>query len=856
MENRRKKLRERVGLKIFATVISVVCVFVCFMSLVLTVICLKNDVFFTDDTSEFLENVTENIAWDDTYRFVRYLGGHSGTPRAGMPIMLSDDGYSFVREDVEGIITRFLPENSNYAFLVRDLIGRDVYCTVESYGEDSTVLDDYSEIISYYFFSLNVFPNKLQHVERTCDDFDNAVSLANSLFMSNSFRGIVEAEFTSGNTVVAHYVVMTVGEDGSFTYSDEYDEFMRNYEEYQQENYEFNANLYADIGQTEPMVTMPMDIIANGEQWTIYPSERTYVTIYLKGEMYVAEERDYTVSTYVSKDPQIVDSVYYGTMMVDIISHPPVSYPVIFICSAVLLLICLIYLCCAAGYRYPSDSPSPNWFDKIPFEFFIAAAAFGIYMLISSYVLLVYKNQLLALYDTRLLEVCLVLSVPIFFGVYAVLTLMTVATRLKTGNFFRYTVIGMVVRLIARVFRLIGKVISDLKLTWKVAVVTAAYFFYNVLALIASHDMPDGWNVYLMLFTFGTAVFALVLLLWAGGFTKLRDYARQVAKGDLGGTINKDMLFGDLRKTADDLENVGEGVRRAVDERMRSERLKTELITNVSHDLKTPLTSIVNYIDILSKDEIESETAREHIDVLKRQAARMKKLIEDLVEVSKASSGNVAVNLERTDVNLLLTQSEAEYAQKFENSKLEAIVKIPERKMIASLDGRLMWRVLDNLYGNICKYAMPNTRVYITAEDVGNAVRVSFKNISRYPLEISGEDLAERFVRGDSSRNTEGSGLGLSIAKSLCDLQGVGFAITIDGDLFKAELIIPKIGDEDILEESPDEAGFELREARAQVEIPEEYIPKNNIQTDSSSAAEEVPPQGDAVNCQENTDTD
>lgn len=234
----------------------------------------------------------------------------------------------------------------------------------------------------------------------------------------------------------------------------------------------------------------------------------------------------------------------------------------------------------------------------------------------------------------------------------------------------------------------------------------------------------------------------------------------------------------------------------------------------------------------------------------------MKKLIEDLVEVSKASSGNVAVNLERTDVNLLLTQSEAEYAQKFENSKLEAIVKIPERKMIASLDGRLMWRVLDNLYGNICKYAMPNTRVYITAEDVGNAVRVSFKNISRYPLEISGEDLAERFVRGDSSRNTEGSGLGLSIAKSLCDLQGVGFAITIDGDLFKAELIIPKIGDEDILEESPDEAGFELREARAQVEIPEEYIPKNNIQTDSSSAAEEVPPQGDAVNCQENTDTD
>ena len=178
----------------------------------------------------------------------------------------------------------------------------------------------------------------------------------------------------------------------------------------------------------------------------------------------------------------------------------------------------------------------------------------------------------------------------------------------------------------------------------------------------------------------------------------------------------------------------------------------------------------------------------------------MKKLIEDLVEVSKATSGNIAVNLSRTDVNLLITQTAAEYAARFEERKLETVIKTPKKKLIANLDGRLMWRVLDNLCGNICKYALPNTRVYITAELNGPWITLSFKNISKDVLEISGDELIERFVRGDSSRNTEGSGLGLSIAKSLCDLQGVGFAIDIDGDLFKASLTIPSASDDDIME--------------------------------------------------------
>ena len=227
-----------------------------------------------------------------------------------------------------------------------------------------------------------------------------------------------------------------------------------------------------------------------------------------------------------------------------------------------------------------------------------------------------------------------------------------------------------------------------------------------------------------------------------------------------------------------------------LDAQLRSERMKTELITNVSHDLKTPLTSIVNYVDLLKKEELTGKTA-EYVEVLDRQSARLKKLTEDLVEASKASTGSLNVNVERVSVTELIEQARAEYAVRLKESGLQAIVRQPDEEVVVWADGKYVWRILDNLLSNVCKYAMPNTRVYLELRKEGDNAVVSVKNMSRESLNISAEELMERFVRGDSSRNTEGSGLGLSIAQSLAKLMGGEVHVTIDGDLFKAEVSLP-----------------------------------------------------------------
>ena len=266
---------------------------------------------------------------------------------------------------------------------------------------------------------------------------------------------------------------------------------------------------------------------------------------------------------------------------------------------------------------------------------------------------------------------------------------------------------------------------------------------------------------------------------------RLRTGASKIAQGDMNYSIDTKYMHGDLLDHANDLNSIRDGISKAVNERMKSEHFKTELITNVSHDIKTPLTSIVNYVDLLSKEDIENEKAKEYIEVLQRQSARLKKLTEDLVEASKASTGNLAVNLERCELGVLLDQTAGEYGEKLSAQGLELILKKPEESVTVMADGRHLWRILDNLMNNICKYAQPGTRVYLNLEKRENKAVMTFRNVSKYQLNISGDELMERFVRGDSSRNTEGSGLGLSIARSLAQLQGAQLDLLVDGDLFK-----------------------------------------------------------------------
>ena len=285
-----------------------------------------------------------------------------------------------------------------------------------------------------------------------------------------------------------------------------------------------------------------------------------------------------------------------------------------------------------------------------------------------------------------------------------------------------------------------------------------------------------------------------LVLLAAINLRRLQKGGEAIAEGDMTYRVNTRHLLPAFRRHGENLNSIGTGMQKAVEVQMRSERMKAELITNVSHDIKTPLTSIVNYVDLLKTAGLDSPQAPEYLEVLDRQSARLKKLTEDLIEASKASTGNITVHAERTDVNVLVAQAAGEYEEKFKARALEPVLDFRVQEPCVWADGRLLWRVLDNLMSNICKYSLEHTRVYVQTQAQDGRLTVTFKNISKEPLNVSAEELMERFVRGDASRNTEGSGLGLSIARSLTELMGGSFALAIDGDLFKAQVSFPLMG--------------------------------------------------------------
>ena len=271
---------------------------------------------------------------------------------------------------------------------------------------------------------------------------------------------------------------------------------------------------------------------------------------------------------------------------------------------------------------------------------------------------------------------------------------------------------------------------------------------------------------------------------------RIRKASNALANGELSYKVNTQRLHMVWKELGSDLNSIGDGMARAVEDRLRSERMKTELITNVSHDLKTPLTSIINYIALLKENDLPEETRREYLEVLDRQSAKLKKLTEDVVEASKAASGVVKMTPELVNVVELLQQSVGEYSERLQEVGIEPVIHAPETETYIMADGRLLGRVLDNFITNILKYAQSGTRAYFDLQ-AGEKVIIQVKNTSRAPLDIPADELMERFVRGDSSRSTEGSGLGLSIARSFTELMGGEMELTLDGDFFKVELIFP-----------------------------------------------------------------
>lgn len=279
-------------------------------------------------------------------------------------------------------------------------------------------------------------------------------------------------------------------------------------------------------------------------------------------------------------------------------------------------------------------------------------------------------------------------------------------------------------------------------------------------------------------------------------FDRLEYAVKSMAIGDINYKLEETDFSGKEIITAKSLNSIGQGLEKAISNQVKSERLKADLITNVSHDLKTPLTSIINYVDLIKREEIRNKKVAEYVDVLERKSRHLKNLTEDLLEASKLSSGNVSVEMNNIDIVEMIMQMNGEFEEKYAQNNLTLVPDLPKEAVMVNADVRHLWRILDNIYTNACKYAKRDTRVYVSIKSEEDMAVFIMKNISEYPLNINSDELTERFVRGDISRSTEGSGLGLSIAKSLADLQKAVFDIQIDGDLFKIIIKLHKVKDE------------------------------------------------------------
>ena len=449
---------------------------------------------------------------------------------------------------------------------------------------------------------------------------------------------------------------------------------------------------------------------------------------------------------------------------------------------AICLCLCaagFVYLCCAAGKEYSGDQPKVAGLNKLPLDIYAAvAAANG--AVCGSVVVTMVRSWLMSGEDFNSGNLVIVALLLMAISVLVVGFVYALVAQLKQKQMYWWN--RMVLR---RLWQALSAMMARLPVIWIYLAVGLAMGVALAGAVLLAYT--DAWWLLVPV----AMVYIAIVCYGAYAYATLLKGAQRMAKGDLENKVSTRYLTGSYSRCADALNQLSEVAVVAAREQMRAERMRTELITNVSHDIKTPLTSIINYVDLL-KTAPNQEAADQYLEVLGRQSQRMKKLIEDLMELSKASSGTMPVYIIPLDLTETLNQALGEFSDKLDKAGLSMLYTPPEQTITVQGDGRLTWRVLSNLLSNVIKYAMPGTRVYLEVREEEAFAEVSLKNISAEPLNISAQELTERFVRGDASRNTEGSGLGLNIAKSLMELQKGSLELTVDGDLFKATLRFPK----------------------------------------------------------------
>lgn len=452
---------------------------------------------------------------------------------------------------------------------------------------------------------------------------------------------------------------------------------------------------------------------------------------------------------------------------------------------------CAVYLCCAAARAPGSPEIRPGGLNRLPLDLYaaIVGGMIGLCGVVGLHLLEWTFNR-----DANYGGIILCCILAVILSLLLIAFCFALAAQLKTRNgyWWRNSIIGRCILIVVRcarwVFGSIVKLVSLLPVIWQWLLTAAVMALSLLLGLIWAtntyHPLREFWVLLIV------AVCAGVVCYGGYAFGTLLSGVIRMNRGDLDHKIPTTFLVGSFRDFAVALNGLSESAMIAAQKQLKSERMKTELITNVSHDIKTPLTSIINYVDLLEKPHTEEEQ-RMYLDVLSRQSLRLKKLIDDLMEMSKASTGNLTVDIAKIDAVEAVNQALGEFSGKLSAARLIPVFSAPAEPITMLADGRLVWRVLSNLLGNAVKYALPGTRVYIDTAQVDGQVLISIKNISKEQLNVSSEELMERFVRGDASRNTEGSGLGLNIAKSLMEVQKGNLTLLVDGDLFKVTLLFP-----------------------------------------------------------------
>lgn len=614
----------------------------------------------------------------------------------------------------------------------------------------------------------------------------------NDEYTSNkeSFLDDFTENFLDNNTAITYYSskkagMITRNDYSGYGYTSSENEEYDNYTE-NEEITEVNINASNYVGADSSTAILTTN--------TTNSTEDVYED---RPEQYTAILEDFTIYTsFIPKLPEGSDIKLVIDIMTQLKPYEQqimIAMPV----SVILTLLISIFLINSIGHVKGKDEIELTDFDKIPLEI-----PFIIILLIVA--LLGVSIEELA-FESVVSQDTFLTTVATIYIIIAVLTeilLVTIIARIKAKKFLDTCICGRLfkwsVKILSKILDIIKSWLSkfwssikkvkkgiseNIKLTWKLIGAIGIYIIVSLVLL----GIFGSFGVILDGFLFLFLIYQMLARI--NSFMKLEAGLKEIYEGNNTIRLYKDDFTKEFENCVDYVNDISNGFENAVEESLKSERLKTELITNVSHDIKTPLTSIINYVDLIKKENIDNDKLKEYVDILDNKSQRLKKLTEDLVEASKASSGNVSLNLEEIGLIELLNQLIGEYKDKFEEKNLEIVTNLSKVNVKVKADSRYLYRVIDNLFGNISKYALEGSRVYVETEIMeAGRVKVILKNISKEKLNISEEELMQRFVRGDKSRTTEGSGLGLAIARSLTELQKGTLNCKIDGDLFKVEV--------------------------------------------------------------------